>query len=169
MKNRSFKVLIVAILFSTILLANNIFASPITFDAMYTVNSEGSTILKDTFNLTETPWVYLELPQTGQNITFAWWTGPDTECINNPLCFVTTGSNNDADGKIWLSLPNWDSVKKTGTWTIEANSSLPPCCLVEGTTSFTVVQAVPEPSSFLLLLTGITGFLGLLRFRNKRN
>ncbi|MBI5055491.1 MAG: PEP-CTERM sorting domain-containing protein [Nitrospirae bacterium] len=154
----------IVMLLAVVFCATN--SSAIPFDAIYTVGSNGSTTMQDTFSLNETPWLYLELPQTGQNITWSWWTGPDNDCSNNPLCFVSTGTNNDADGKIWLSLPDWDSIKDIGEWTIEANSTSPPCCLVEGTTSFKV--SVPEPSTVLLLLTAGAGFVGLLSFRNKK-
>ena len=141
------------------------------FDNIYTVGSNGSTTPQSTFTLDQAPWLYLQLPDTGFNVTASVWSDPSS----NPFSVIGIGGNN----QYWLSLDNgsdasknpvtWDSVKQIGTWNISAGylypSNLNGDYAGAGKTSFTVT-AVPEPvSTVLFLLGGAT--LAVRRLRRK--
>lgn len=132
------------ILFSMVVLVNSPFAD---FEQIYMTDADGSTTSKTIFDWDETPWLYLRLPQSGLNVTGALWQDPDSR-------YYFTYSGRDTAQDIWLTLHNWNDVKKLDLWNVKAVYLYPhnPSDRIGwGSTSFTVT---PEPISFILFLVG---------------
>ncbi|OGT21860.1 MAG: hypothetical protein A3C55_02665 [Gammaproteobacteria bacterium RIFCSPHIGHO2_02_FULL_42_13] len=127
------------------------------FTNIFTVDSNLSTTPKSTFNLNETPWLYLELPSTDFNVTASVWSDPDA----NPFSVLGISGSNT----YWFSLDSgkdasgnpvtWNSVKKIGLWNISAGYLYPFSqngdYAGKGSTSF---EVVPEPVSTALFILG---------------
>ena len=111
----------------------------------YTVGSDGSKTAKDTFKLNETPYLYMKLPQDGFSVTASFWHAPSG---GNPS-FVSTGP--DTTIERWISLPNWNSIKEAGKWSIDTGIFYSNGVSATSTASFAVT---PEPLAVVLFLTG---------------
>ena len=151
-------ILLIAVLFLTIGLRGGI-ASAIPFEDIYTVDSNGSTTPKNVYSLSETPWLFLEIPGQGFNFKGAKWFDPsfDLRSIN---AMVSFSSQN------WFTPFNWNSIKEPGVWTVVAGYIDPFPALTRGigVAKFTVT---PEPVSSGLFLLGAAA-LAAKRFRRKR-
>ncbi len=145
MNKKSIIGLIIIFLFMAVLVTNNAFATtPIpSFDEIYMTSQNGTTDIRTTYDLNETPWLYLKLTESSLNFTGSWWNDPD-----NDVHFVSHGPTTDQ--KIWLSL-DWGNVKKVGQWDVNAFYSAANGTYGSGDTHFTVT---PEPISSLLFITG---------------
>ena len=141
-----------------------------TFDNIFMVGSSGSTVPKSTFSLSETPWLYLNLPNTGFNAAASFW----TDNLGNSFSVSGVSGNK----QYWFSLDSgldganlpvtWASVKRLGEWNVNAVYLYPfdqknPAGY--GATKFTVV---PEPVSTTLFLLGGTVLLARRLRKAKR-
>ncbi|GBD97597.1 MAG TPA: PEP-CTERM sorting domain-containing protein [Nitrospirae bacterium] len=146
--------------------ANGVFAGDLSIVNFYTVGSDGSTDMVDTFGWDETPWIYYEISagDPGNNYTVeATWTDPDGSASDSETSF---NADNSGPTQVWQSLAEWDSKKSLGDWTVDGTyfRSDEPQNAVYASTSFTVT---PEPvSSILFLVGGAT--LGFRRLRKNR-
>lgn len=131
------------------------------FTEIYTTGSNGGTAPKSTFGWNETPWLYLKLPNPGLNVSSAWWQSP-----NSKYYFTSTEPNNNQER--WLTLNNWNDVKSSGPWSIDASyfyANNPNNPIGNGKTTFVVS---PEPISSILFLVGGAALIGSRKFRKKR-
>ncbi len=142
-------------LFALAAVTANAFAS---FDEIYMVDSSGSTTSKGTFGWDETPWLYLNLPSAGWNVTGSWWKDPDA-------LYYFTGSSPSTDLEQWLTLSDWASVRKIGDWNVNAAYFYSDGAFGTGSTKFAVV---PEPISTILFLSGGALMGGRLLIRRRR-
>lgn len=111
----------------------------------------------DTFQLSETPYLYFNVPSL-QSITFggSFWLDPNNTLIATPAGQVSSGD-------IWMTL-DWNSISKTpGLWTVQgwymAHTG-------QGAADATTFRYAPEPISTILFLTGGT-VLVVRRLRRK--
>ena len=88
------------------------------------VGALNSAVEKTVFGFDETPFLYLKLPQTGDVFTGSFWNDPDslsfftsTQQSSNPLTTTVVGSDPSLISGLerWLSLADWNSIKKAGT------------------------------------------------------
>jgi len=138
------KIIAVLVLFCVPLLAHD--ATAQAFDVMYMTASSGSHTQKTSFGWDETPWLYVNLPASGgANVTTSSWFDSDSVQYD-------TFISGDTD-EWWISLSNWNTVKKMGQWDVNTNYTLAvyPPASGSGSTSFTVT---PEPASMVLFVTG---------------
>lgn len=145
---------LVVFLFLASVWANSVFAD---FDAIYMTDSSGSFISQTIFDWGDTPWLYLKLPESGLNVTQSNWKDPDSN-------YYFIGSDPGTEQEIWLSLNDWDSIKRTGLWEAEAVYSYASGSFSSGSTSFTVS---PEPISSILFVTG-GATLAVRHYRKKK-
>jgi hypothetical protein len=154
MNKKSIIGFLIIFLFMAALVTNNAFASMpppsyVSFDEMHMTSLNGTYDTRTTYDLNETPWLYLKLPaetESSHNVTGSWWNDPDNE-----VYFLSNDSGQPtSDQEIWLSL-NWNSVKKVGQWDVNAFYSAANGTYGSGDTHFTVT---PEPVSYLLFITG---------------
>src|SRR3989338_5646677 len=124
----------------------NIGIASATFEEIYTVDNNGSTTLQNVYSMSQTPWLYLALPNQGFHFDVAIWTDP-----NNVLAAQTFGPSTSS--QVWFSPFNWNSIKQPGVWTIAASYlyPFPTPSSGNGVTSLTVT---PEPVSSGLFLLG---------------
>ena len=142
---------------STIVFAN------VGFSEIWTVKGDKQTTKYDNFGWDETPWLYVKLSDApglfwNSSVTSDW-------LFDNAL---QGESDNDKNLRsYWLDLSTWDTARQPGEWTIEAAFTYSKTgydtLTGSGFTTFNVngpvVQAIPEPLSFALLITG-----GLIAF-----
>ena len=137
-------------------------AEIIDIGTIYMVDSYGSTVQQNFFDLGATPWVYFELPSGAgsQNIAIQTSWNYDGELQDFFSMVVQKGTT-----EVWYSADDWDSMQALGTWCVvaqyDANS---PFTSGKGTAKFTVT---PEPVSSVLFLAG-SATLGFRHFRKKR-
>lgn len=127
----------------------------ISAEDLYTVDSNGSTTPKSVFGPDETPWLYMHLSglDSGvQSVGASWW-------IDSESNAHFEGTNPSTSSEYWFSPSNWDTIIKTGAWTINAAYYASDSKFDMGQTSFTVT---PEPLSVSLFLLG-AGALALRR------
>jgi len=110
----------------------------------YTVDSSSSTVAKNTFNLSETPFLYMKLSLSDIAPTQSFWNAPSS----TPY-FEMTGPNLTLER--WHSLTDWSTRKEAGEWTINSN-----VFYTGGTTGTSVANftVTPEPISMVLFLIG---------------
>lgn len=149
------------------------------YDTIVMTSETGNTTAKPepyTYGLNELPWLFLglkDMPYTDtvgdSNTTSTWtWLNPS----GDNLSYIRY-SNGTLNGQ-WTSFsPSyWDTIKKLGNWTIDADTTLTTGSEMSarkeyftGSTSFKVV---PEPASMILYVLGglslATGF-----FRKKKS
>ncbi len=145
------KMLILLAIFSGLVLISNAFATDI-----FMTDSNGSTTPKSTFTLSETPWLYVDLPTAGLNVIGSWWQEPSHK-------YDFAGSNPSENQQVWISPENWNLIKQTGLWNVQAVYTYAGGSMGSGTTSFKVV---PEPFSSALFLLG-GGALALGAYRKR--
>ncbi len=151
-------------LFFTIILTNSASASFFDyFEEMYMTSGNGTTDRRTEFGWTDTPWLYLKLPNSGFNLINTLWKSPDKD----NYVIRSKGYENE----IWLSPGNyWDKIKEEGTWKIKAHFTSPFSSPHSGheTAGFTVASAiVPEPVSSILFIAG-GAVLACRRYLKKR-
>ncbi len=106
----------------------------------------------DTFQLSETPYLYFNVPDFNpawQYITFtgSYWQDPE-----NALTATLPVSPN-SDGDVWVTL-DWDSISKTaGLWNVSGWYAAPSGAVGSDSTTFSYA-AVPEPVAMVLFITG---------------
>ena len=127
---------------------------------LYMTDSFGSTTSQTVFDWDDTPWLYLQFPEGGWNATVSWWEDTDSN-------YYFTGSTPSTEQDIWLSINNWDSIKRIGLWEVNAvffhaNRSRPTFGF--DSTSFTVN---PEPISSILFVSG-GATLAFRHYRKKK-
>jgi hypothetical protein len=163
MKNKGITGLAI-FLFFTIILTNSASASFFdSFEEMYMTSGYGATNERTEFDWTDTPWLYLKLPDSGFNLITTLWKSPDKD----NYVIRSKGYENE----IWLSPGNlWDEIKEEGTWKIKAHFTSPFSSPHSGheTAGFTVASAiVPEPVSSILFIAG-GAVLACRRYLKKR-
>lgn len=149
------------VLFSGVIFINNTFAAG--FSSLYTTDSDGSTTPKASFNWDERPWLYSRLPSSSLNIVSTWWQDPTLNFF-----YAANVPNNNQEQ--WLTISNWNNVKKSGPWNISASyfyANNPNNPFGTGSTTFNVT---PEPiSSALFLFGSVTLALGVYRRKITKN
>lgn len=143
-KSLSILIMLCAMSFGTAV--NNAHALSFGFVDLFTVNSVGSTTPQSVFGPGETPYLYMSLsiPEGAIASTVGGWNDPDG------LDYFSFNPVN-ADTERWAFLPNWSSVEKAGTWTVNANYFDSHGNNMVASTNFTVT---PEPATMSLLLMG---------------
>ncbi|MFA5164881.1 MAG: PEP-CTERM sorting domain-containing protein [Candidatus Omnitrophota bacterium] len=148
---------------------------------VYTVANSGSISPKTSFSYDEIPWLYIEVPGFSgypgmyprMTISAGWmYQGePPSITVNGfDQEFYPNGFQNT-----WIQLSEWDSVKQVGAWDIAATYSIytlngyTPNFIANGTdfSSFEVTP-IPEPTSLMLLGSGLIGIFGTFRRKFKR-
>ena len=121
--------------------APNSFAA---FDAYKIVGSSGSFVKKTLFGFDDpSPYLYMRLPANGEAFTGTFWRDPDA------AIFYMSTSTPDRDR--WITLADWNTVKKVGTWEVNSNYFYTNGNTGFGTAGFTVT---PEPLAVTLFLIG---------------
>ena len=121
--------------------APNSFAA---FDAYKIVGSSGSFVEKTLFGFDDpSPYLYMRLPANGEAFTGTFWRDPDA------AIFYMSTSTPDRDR--WITLADWNTVKKVGTWEVNSNYFYTNGNTGFGTAGFTVT---PEPLAMALFLVG---------------
>ncbi|NTV30089.1 MAG: hypothetical protein HGA80_08430 [Candidatus Omnitrophica bacterium] len=143
------------------------FASFVPFNEFKIVGSSGDTSWSGStdsnglpiFSLTQTPVLYLQLPN---NFIFAdintTWNSPTGPSYDKDKYQSFWQGNN-----VWLSLSKWNTVKTTGTWTVDGSYNALLCKTGSAQASFVVT---PEPMA--LTLYGIGGLPLLAHFIRRR-
>ncbi len=148
---------------------------------VYTVANSGSTSPKTSFGYNETPWLYIDVPEYAgaqgfyPTLTVSAGWAPQS----NPSSISVVGFNQElypyGFQDSWIQLDEWDTVKQVGLWDIYANFSIytlngwTPNFIETGEdTAVFEVQPVPEPTSLMLLGSGLIGIFGSFRRKFKR-
>ncbi|MCK4947514.1 MAG: hypothetical protein KAS46_03960 [Candidatus Aureabacteria bacterium] len=153
------KLILGVFLFLTLVFTNSAFS--LEFDDLYTVATDGSTTLKNTFGWNEQPWLYLNLPSPTMTFTVSWWNPDGTSSYYDDFELVTSGD------KAWHSLDNWSDVggpRQLGYWNLRADFSSADGTGTD-TANFTVT---PEPVNSALFLLGGTFLAFGYRWKAKR-
>jgi hypothetical protein len=147
--------------------------NPDEFNALYTVNADGSTTMQDIFQWDETPFLYIEFANAAswQDVALTFWDSP-----TNTMYYTENVYFNN-ESQLWISLDdgfsdagltnpiNWFDAREIGDWTIDVVYHRDTKSGdINGTTGFAVV---PEPVSSTLFIVG-AATLGYRRFRKKR-
>ena len=116
------------------------------FDAYKIVGSSGSFDEKTVFGFDDpSPYLYMRLPANGQAFTGSFWRDPDATIFY----MSTTGETPNRNR--WITLADWNTVKKVGTWEVNSNYFYTNGNTGFGTAGFTVT---PEPLAVTLFLIG---------------
>lgn len=152
--------------------------------AAYTVESNGSTTAKNSFDLlTETPWIYVKLPaytlldpndKAKDTTLFSTWNIGSTPAEATANASDSYPATSTPALAFWLSPSNWSSIKQVGAWSISGidyafikagNAKQSGSFIGDGgAVSFSVT---PEPISMALFGLG-AGVLGLAGVRRKK-
>jgi hypothetical protein len=108
------------------------------------VGALNDTTPKTVFGWNETPYLYMQLPADGRSFTGSFWHNPVGDM---PFHVATDDTAIDR----WVTLSNWNAVKKVGVWDVDSNYFHPNGNLGFASTSFTVT---PEPLAMTLFLLG---------------
>lgn len=121
-------------------------AHAVGFVELFPVNSSLGTTPQHDFDQGETPYLYMKLsiPDDAIAATISGWNDPDGLGYFSD---VEVGT----DTERWAFLPNWNSVEKTGTWTIYADYF---DSFGNNIVASTDLNVVPEPATMGLLLMG---------------
>ena len=121
-------------------------AHAVGFVDLFPVNSPISTTPQYSFDQGETPYLYMNLsiPDGAIAATISGWNDPDGLGYFSDVEI-------SADTQRWASLSDWNSVEKTGPWTIHANYF---DFFGNNSVASTDFHVVPEPATMSLLLLG---------------
>lgn len=151
------RLLATAALILSVALCSN--ASAFTeFKMVGALNSED---VKSEFGWNETPYLFAQFPSAGNIQLDSFWLDDGFES------YYAGAQLAEQDGsKVWITLSNWDSVKKTGLWEVYGSYSFDnePCTNDCGFTRFVVT---PEPMSMVLF--GLGGLPLAGRFLRRRS
>ncbi len=164
MKNKWYRA-IAASLFCFVVFSGARTSEAASFEEIYMTNASGSYERVEVFDWNETPWLYLRTPDVRKGnstfINYFSWYDPDSN-----LVYKDKADPNRSNER-WFRIDDWDSVKKVGTWDVDASYFNPGSIKGSGSTSFTVT---PEPvSSVLFLLGGLSLFGFEYKKRKKLN
>jgi hypothetical protein len=170
------KILFVVFAFTLILSVSPAGAdAPPDFIDIYTVDADGSTAAKSSYDISQTPWLYLHIP--GQYNAGTDWTpivGANWSLNSDPNHFSITMKSGvkTTDREFWLTPLNWNSIKSLGDWSIYAgyvyfNSTFTPQQTSSGIQNGATLTITPEPISMALFGLG-AGVLGLAGFRRRK-
>ena len=137
------------------------------YDEIYTVESAGSTVAKNSFDISDpAPWLYIRLSSkfvlgTDSTTTVSKWNSPSGIQYTVPDPAPVT-----PDNEFWYSLPSWGTQKELGQWSLIASSTYNNVSkgFAVGEAGFTVT---PEPFTASLFVLGGAA-LGARRFRRKK-
>lgn len=110
----------------------------------YTVDSSSSTVAENTFDLSDTPFLYMKLSEPDVAPTQSFWNAP-----SGASYFEMTGPSSTLNR--WYSLTDWNTRKETGEWTINSNVFYTGGTTGTSNANFTVT---PEPLAMTLFLIG---------------
>ncbi len=157
-----FRIFPVIMLF-VVLTAGYAFAG--SFDTFNIVGEDQSTTVKSVFNLSDTPYLHIVLPDNVKgfvNISTEWSNGSKNFFKNWKLCSTY-------ESESWYTPRNWNRIKdskKIGEWTVEGTFLSRNNKSGIGCASFAVVT--PEPAA--IMLYGIGGLPMAFAFlRRRRN
>jgi hypothetical protein len=122
------------------------------------VDAIGEEDSKNVFYLSETPYLYY-------STTPPQWSGTlDSDWEHDGETFTLSQVSSDSKG--WVTFGNWDSIKALGSWNITGDFNRAVSGAYGGSADFTVIAAVPEPSTYILFMIG--GIFFVLSERRRR-
>ena len=127
----------------------------------YTVGGFGDKTEKNLFSPDEKPFSFVEFDphnlNPGQNLQIDWfWQFGDTKIFHDTRTINAPNLFSPGPLRLWDSLNNWDSIKKSGDWHVVTQWFNPDNGTGRGgsgTQAFTFT-VTPEPVSTLLFLVG---------------
>lgn len=126
------------------------------------ITDNGSTTSKTTFDLSETPYLYVSFPGS---FSALWksadglWNDPDG-LLKGSTTDPFAGMNN------WYTISNWNSVKKAGLWEVDTSYLVTDFFDEKNGGEKLNFSVTPEPISSALFLLG-GGALALRSFRKR--
>jgi len=154
--------IVVVFLLAVFLISSNAFAAIDLNGVSMFMTDYNSTTEKTLFSGGETPYLYIGFPSSFNSLwksDGSLWKNPDG-VLKGFTLDVVAGQDN------WYTITNWDTVKKSGLWTVDAGYlALGWCNKKIGGQSLTFTFA-PEPISATLFLLG-GGAMAIRAFRKK--
>jgi len=135
-------------------------AADLGFTQLHTVlTGSPNETQKTSFGFDETPYLFMELPESAADFTISYWQDPDFAITHD----IDIGGSST---KRWFSLDDWEGKKKVGDWHIEAawhngNNE-------HYGTGFTDFTVTPEPLAMTLFLIGGAPIAANLYRKKKR-
>ncbi|MFH0753877.1 MAG: PEP-CTERM sorting domain-containing protein [Candidatus Omnitrophota bacterium] len=123
--------------------ASNALAS---FTEFKMVGSDTSTVTQNTFNLSETPYLYFTIAPAADGSIGGFWVSP----ANDSHSYDLTITKNEGTA-YWLTVNDWSTVKEIGNWTV-SGTYFGDTGSGYSTTNFQVVT--PEPAAVALYAIG---------------